>query len=43
MQVVLESLFRRFPDLSLAVPEAALTYTGRLGMRALKKLPVRLR
>jgi 2-hydroxy-5-methyl-1-naphthoate 7-hydroxylase len=41
-QVVLAKLFTRFPDLSLAVPESALRYTGRLGMRALTVLPVRL-
>jgi cytochrome P450 len=41
-QVVLEKLFTRFPNLSLAVPESALTYTGRLGIRALTALPVRL-
>jgi cytochrome P450 len=41
-QVVLEKVFTRFPNLSLAVPGAALRYTGRLGMRALTKLPVRL-
>jgi cytochrome P450 len=43
VQVVLEKLFTRFPDLSLAVPGVALKYTGRLGMRALTALPVRLR
>jgi cytochrome P450 PksS len=41
-QVVLEKLFTRFPNLSLAVSGAALKYTGRLGMRALTALPVRL-
>jgi cytochrome P450 len=41
-QVGLERLFTRFPRLSLAVPEPELKYTGRLGMRALVKLPVRL-
>jgi cytochrome P450 len=41
-QVVLEKVFTRFPNLSLAVPDAALQYTGRLGMRALTTLPVRL-
>jgi cytochrome P450 len=41
-QVVLEKLFTRFPNLSLAMPGATLTYTGRLGMRALTGLPVRL-
>jgi cytochrome P450 len=41
-QVVLEKLFTRFPNLSVAVPGSALQYTGRLGMRALTALPVRL-
>ena len=41
-QVVLEKLFTRFPNLSLAASGAALKYTGRLGMRALRALPVRL-
>jgi cytochrome P450 PksS len=41
-QVVVEKLFTRFPNLALAMPGATLTYTGRLGMRALTGLPVRL-
>jgi cytochrome P450 PksS len=41
-QVVLEKVFTRFPNLSLAVPESALQYTGRLGLRALRALPVHL-
>jgi cytochrome P450 len=41
-QVVIERLFTRFPDLSLGVPGSALEYTGRLGIRALTALPVRL-
>jgi cytochrome P450 len=41
-QVVLEKLFTRFPNLSLAVPDSRLKYTGRLGIRALTALPVRL-
>jgi cytochrome P450 len=41
-QVVLEKVFTRFPNLSLAVPDSALVYTGRLGIRALTALPVRL-
>jgi cytochrome P450 PksS len=41
-QVVIEKLFSRFPDLSLAVPGSALKYTGRLGIRALTALPVQL-
>jgi hypothetical protein len=35
-------LFTRFPKLSLAVPGSRLKYTGRLGIRALTALPVRL-
>jgi cytochrome P450 len=41
-QVAVERLFTRFPNLSLAVPESALRYTGRIGIRALVGLPVRL-
>jgi cytochrome P450 len=41
-QVVLEKVFTRFPNLSLAVPDSELKYTGRLGIRALTALPVRL-
>jgi cytochrome P450 len=41
-QVVLEKVFTQFPNLSLAVPESGLRYTGRLGLRALTALPVRL-
>jgi cytochrome P450 len=51
-RVVLEKLFTRFPNLALAVPGApgpaperprtTLRYTGRLGIRALTALPVRL-
>ncbi|HEY7156881.1 MAG TPA: cytochrome P450 [Gemmataceae bacterium] len=41
-QVVTEKLFRRFPKLSRAVPLTVLRYTGRLGLRALTALPVRL-
>jgi cytochrome P450 len=41
-QVVTKKLFTRFPNLSLAVPPAALTYTGMLGIRALTALPVQL-
>lgn len=41
-QVVLEKLFTRFPNLSLAVPVAELKYIGRIGIRALTALPVRL-
>jgi cytochrome P450 len=41
-QVVTERLFTRFPNLSLGVPDSALKYTGRLGIRALTALPVQL-
>jgi cytochrome P450 len=41
-QVVIQRLFSRFPNLCLAVPGSRLKYTGRLGMRALTALPVRL-
>ena len=41
-RVVIEKVFTRFPALSLAAPDAALAYTGRLGMRSLTALPVRL-
>jgi cytochrome P450 PksS len=41
-QVVIERLFTRFPDLSMGMPGSALEYTGRLGIRALTALPVRL-
>jgi cytochrome P450 len=41
-QFVLEKLFSRFPNLSHAVPDSALKYTSRLGIRALTALPVRL-
>jgi cytochrome P450 len=41
-QVVTQRLFTRFLKLSLAVPPATLRYTGRLGIRALTELPVRL-
>jgi cytochrome P450 PksS len=41
-QVVLEKLFARYPNLGLAVPGSELRYVGRLGMRALRVLPVRL-
>jgi cytochrome P450 len=41
-QVDIERLFTRSPELSLGVPGPALKYTGRLGIRALTALPVRL-
>jgi cytochrome P450 len=40
-QVALETLLTRFPDLRLGVSPSELTYTGRLGLRALTALPVR--
>jgi cytochrome P450 len=39
-QIAIEKLFTRFPTLALAVPDDALHYTGRIGMRALTTLPV---
>jgi cytochrome P450 len=41
-QVGFEKLFTRYPRLVLAVAEHELKYTGRMGMRALVALPVRL-
>jgi hypothetical protein len=41
-QAFLRDPFTRFPNLSLAVLGSALRYTGRLGIRALRALPVRL-
>jgi cytochrome P450 len=41
-QVVIEKVFSRFLNLSLAVPASKLKYTGRIGMRALTALPVGL-
>lgn len=41
-QVVLERLFTRFPNVTLALPGADLRYAGRLGLRSLTALPVRL-
>jgi cytochrome P450 len=41
-QVVFEKVLTRFPSLRLAVPGTALAYTGRIGIRALTALPVRL-
>jgi cytochrome P450 len=41
-QVVTAKLFTRFPNLSLAVPPAALRYRRGFGIRALTALPVRL-
>ena len=40
--VAFERLLTRFPRLSLAEPDAPLDWTGRLGMRSLRRLPVRL-
>jgi cytochrome P450 len=41
-QVVIEHLFKRFPNLSLAVSAVELRYLGRIGLRSLRTLPVRL-
>jgi cytochrome P450 len=41
-QVVIQKLFTRFPMMGLAVPDSSLKYTGRIGLRALRSLPVRL-
>lgn len=43
MQVALEKLFQRYPDTRLAVPEADLRWTRRMGLRALTRLPLALR
>jgi cytochrome P450 len=40
LQVVFESLFKRFPNLQLAVPEGALRYKDRSFVYGLKALPV---
>ncbi|MCI0361324.1 MAG: cytochrome P450 [Planctomycetaceae bacterium] len=42
MEIALEHLFTRFPNLRLAVPRADLRYSARPGTRALLALPVRL-
>ena len=42
-QVGFEKLFTRYPRLALAVADSELKYTGRMGLRALVALPVRLR
>ena len=42
MQIVLERMLERYPDFALAVPEADLRWTKRVGLRALRKLPVDL-
>ncbi len=39
-QIALERLFTRFPDLSIATPQADLQWMTRLGARGLKALPV---
>ena len=41
IEIALERLFTRFPDLRLAVPRSALRYSTRPGTRALLELPVR--
>lgn len=40
IQVTLETLFKRYPDLSLAVPYRSLVWAKRIGARGLKSLPV---
>lgn len=42
MEIALERLFTRFPDMDIAVPEEDLRWTKRIGLRALTRLPVRL-
>lgn len=39
-QIVLEQIFRRFPDLRLAVSPESLQWTRRAGIRALRALPL---
>lgn len=41
-QIALQKLFTRFPDLKLAVPGDEVQWRGRLGLRVLRALPVRL-
>ncbi|QDU92585.1 cytochrome P450 family protein [Lignipirellula cremea] len=41
--IALESLFTRFPDLELAVPEEELRWLKRMGTRGFLELPLRLR
>ncbi len=40
MQILLEQLFQRYPDLGLGIADADLRWTGRIGIRALTKLPL---
>ena len=39
----LEALFRRWPQLELAVPPASIRWRQRPGLRAIEKLPVAIR
>jgi len=41
-QIALERLFARYPDVSLAVPEAELSWNTNLGLRGFTAMPVRL-
>ena len=43
IEIALEHLFTRFPNLQLAVPARQLRYSARPGTRALLALPVQLR
>ncbi len=40
-QIVLDRLFARYPEVALAVPESDLRWTVRIGLRALRQLPLR--
>ena len=42
MQIALERLFQRYPDAGLAIGGDQLRWTGRIGIRALSALPLRL-
>ena len=39
-EIAFERIFTRFPDLALSVPSSQLSWTKRLGLRALISLPV---
>lgn len=43
IQVALRHLFERYPNLRLAIPECDLRWTRRIGLRALKTLPLDLK
>jgi cytochrome P450 len=42
IEIALQHLFKRFPNLQLAVPRTAIRYSARPGTRAIQILPVRL-